>query len=334
MSTASRLSSNSHSGWNLYWVSSDGEEDCFIVARNSRSAQRVDAEYCGFDRDDVHATRAKAIPKKILNDWEKRRSKNSHRQPLPWYADAWLLRRLGASFRDREHLSETLIDDVVYTNSPNGPVRPRVIGRRHLTEFRAIKAFQRYGHEDHYSQSQMTLFGILGICVARAQEIEHLIAHSFVLGAIAESERRKNQTIGELIKSWKRKTLGQMLRTIESNWDIDPTVHASLQLFLEMRNQLVHGLTTSERYDIRTSWGQDETIGFLSLFELVSRPLREAFKASLYASIDIGNTHLLKDEPEKQHLLTVRQRKKIGLFAALFSPKQQAELTRTQPEES
>jgi uncharacterized protein YlbG (UPF0298 family) len=323
--SVSHVSPNSHSGWNLYWASSDGEEDCFIVARNSRSAQRVDAEYCGFERGDVYATRVKAIPKGILNHWEKRREKDGHRHTLPWYADDWLLRHLGATFREREHLSETLIDDVVYTNSPDGPVRPRIIGRRYLTEFRAVKAFQRYGHVDHYSESQMALFTILGICMTRVQEIEHLMAHSFVFGAIVESERRKNMTIEQLIKSWKRKTLGQMLRAIELNWDIEPTVHAGLQQFLEMRNQIVHGLTTSDQYDIRTSWGQDETIGILTLFELISRPLSEAFQASLYASIDIGNKHLLKNEPKKQYPLTVRQRKKIGLFAAFFSPKQQTE---------
>lgn len=325
MATAPLKAKNAHSGWNLYWASSDGDEDCFIVARNSRSAQRVDVEYCGFESGDVLATRVKAIPKEILLKWEGHRAKERHRHPLPWYADKWLLSRLGASFREREHLWETLIDDVVYTNALDGPVRPRVIGRRYLTEFRAVKAFQRYGHEDRYSQPQMTLFTILGICIARAQEIEHLIAHSFVFGVSAESERRKSQTISELIKSWKRKTLGQMLRTIELNWDIEPTVHASLQLFLQMRNELVHGLTTSEQYDIHTSWGQDETMGILTLFELISRPLREAFQASLYASIDIGNNHLLKNEPDKHHPLTARQRKKIGFFVASFSPKEKKE---------
>lgn len=326
MNAATRPSPTSHSGWNLYWVSYDGEEDCFTVARNSRSARRVDADYCGFESGDAHAVRVKAIPTGILRSWERRREKYGYRQPLPWYADDWLLRRLGATFRDRDQLSETLIDDVVYTNGPDGPVRPRIIGRRYLEEFGAVKAFKRYGHEDRYSPSQMALFTIMGICLARVQEIEHLIAHSFVFGAIAESERRKNSTVAELIKSWKRKTLGQMLRAIELNWDIEPTVHTSLQLFLEMRNQFSHGLTTSEQYNIHTSWGQDETIGFLTLFEIISRPIREAFQASLYASIDIGNKRLLKDEPAKQHPLTSRQRKKIGLFAAIFSPKQEAEL--------
>jgi len=232
-----------------------------------------------------------------------------------------LLKRLGAVFRERADLSETLIDDVVYTNSPNAPVPPRTIGRRFITEFKAVKAFQRYGHEDRYSQSQMTLFILLGICVARVQEIEHLIAHSFILGAIVKSERRRNKTIAELTQSWKRKTLGQMLKTIEQGWKIEPTVHASLQMFLSMRNQLVHGLATSEQYSIHTAWGQDETIGFLMLFELVSRPLREGFEASLYASIEVGNEHLLKDNPERHVPLTTRQRKRIALFAAFFTPR-------------
>jgi hypothetical protein len=321
MSNPARALLDAHSGWNLYWVASDGEEDCFVVARNSRSARKVDAEFCGFDSDYVDAIRIKPIPKKILHDWERRRSKSNRGQSLPWYVDDWLLRRLGASFRERKGISETLIDDVVYTNSLNGRVRPRIIGRRSLTELSEVKTFQRYGHEDRYSQSQITLLTLLGICMARAQEIEHLIAHSFVFGAIAESEHRKNQTIEELIESWKRKTLGQMLRTIESKWDIDFTIHASLQLYLEMRNQLVHGLTTNAQYDIHTRWGQDETVAFLSLFEIVSRPLREAFKGSLYASIEIGNTCLLKDEPEKRHPLTIRQQKKMQLFAAFFVPK-------------
>jgi hypothetical protein len=321
MTTASKKGKFVHSGWNLYWASSDGDEDCFIVARNSRSAQRVDVDYCGFDVGDVHAVRVKAIPKDLLVKWEKRRAKAGTRHALPTYADRWLLTQLGASFRERDNLLETLIDDVVYTNNPDGPVRPRIIGSKYLTNFNEVKSFKRYGHEDRYSAAQMSLFGILGICIARIQEIEYLIAHSFILGGIDEAEHRKNQTIADLIKSWERKTLGQMLRAIESNWDIEPTVHASLQLFLQMRNKLVHGLTSSAQYDINTSWGQDETIGFLSLFELISRPIREAFRASLYASVDVGNTHLLKDKPDKHLQLNSRQKKKIGLFAAFFSPK-------------
>src|SRR5574340_738860 len=150
MGTAPPKAKSIHSGWNLYWASSDGDEDCFIVARNSRSAERVEVEYCGFERGDVRATRVKSIPQKLLHEWEKRRAKVQHHHPLPWYADDWLLHRLVAAFRQRDHLSETLIDNVLYANYRQGPVGPRVIGRRHLAEFQAVKAFQRYGHEDRY----------------------------------------------------------------------------------------------------------------------------------------------------------------------------------------
>jgi len=318
-------STDEKSGWNLYWVTSDGEEDCFVVARNSRSAARVEVDYCGFDRGDVAAIRVKSVPKPILQRWEAHRRKEGYKLSLPWYADQWLLKRLGATFRKRGFISETLIDEVVYTNDPNGPVRPRSIGRRFVAEFKAMKAFQRYGHEDRYSKSQVALFTILGICVARVQEIEHLIAHSFIFGAINKSERRRNQTIAELVERWKRKTLGQMLRIIEEDWEIEPTVYDGLQLFLSMRNYLVHSLTTSEQYDISTTWGQDETVGFLTWFELVPRHLREAFRGSLYASIEIGNEHFAKDDPERRCPLTSRQRKKISLFTASFTPRQEEE---------
>jgi len=238
--------SPTRSGWNLYWVSSDGEEDCFIVARNSRSAARVEANYCGFETTDLTVHRVKPVPASVLRAWETRSTKEGNHHPCPWYADRWLLRKLGADFREREYVSETLIDDIVYANGSEGPVRPRTIGRKHLEEFRAVKAFVRYGHEDRYSPSQMTLFTLLGICVARCQEIEHLIAHSFVFGGISGTERRKYKTIKDMIRGWKRKTLGQMLRAIEEVYEIEPTIHASLQLFLNMRNQLIHGITTHE----------------------------------------------------------------------------------------
>lgn len=181
-----------------------------------------------------------------------------------------MLSQLDAEFRERETFSETLINDIVYTNCGEGPIRPRTIGRKFLKEFQDVKAFQRYGHKDRYTESQMTLFSILGICIGRCQQIEHLIAHSFILAALSPSERKRNLTIKETINKWKRKTFGQMILAIEEGYEIEPTVHASLKLFLEMRNKLVHELTRNEQYNIDTSWGQDEMIAFLSLFELIS----------------------------------------------------------------
>jgi hypothetical protein len=285
-----RLLNKKYQRWGLYWVSSDGEEDCFVVARNSRSAKRVDADYCGFDTNDLAVHRIKPVPPDLLRCWLTRRKKEDNSFEIPWYADDWLLRRLGAQFRNRGSLSETLIDEVVYTKSTDGPVAPRTIGKKHLREFQ--KAFQRYGQKDQYTESQMILFSLLGICIARCQEIEDLIAHSFIFAAMSPAERRRNRTIQETIDAWKRKTLGQMIAAIEEGYHVEPTVNAALRLFLDMRNQLVHGVTISERYNIHTSWGQDELIGFLSLFEMISRPLRKAFESSLYASIEIGKSFL------------------------------------------
>ena len=56
-------------------MTSDGDEDCFVVARNSRSAQRVEIDYCGFDPGEVKAVRVKPIAKETLRQWKVRLSK-------------------------------------------------------------------------------------------------------------------------------------------------------------------------------------------------------------------------------------------------------------------
>lgn len=132
--------------WSLYWLSSDGEEDCFVVARNTRSAAKVDEDYCGFEHGYVAASKVCSIPADVASRWIKKRKKEWHLFELPWYADNWVLKQLGAQFRERDNLHETLIDDVVYTQSNDGPIPPRLIGRKHLLELQSIKAFKRYGH--------------------------------------------------------------------------------------------------------------------------------------------------------------------------------------------
>ena len=39
--------------WKLYWVTSDGLEDCFVVAKNSRSAKRIEKDANGFEDQEV-----------------------------------------------------------------------------------------------------------------------------------------------------------------------------------------------------------------------------------------------------------------------------------------
>jgi hypothetical protein len=192
------------SGWNLYWVSYDGEEDCFVVARNSRSAAKLDAEYCGFDTSDVTVSRVASISENVRRAHVAKRKNEENKDSWPWYADQWLLNKLGAKFRDNEGLRKTLVDDVVYTQNSPYPVPPRLIGCKYLTEFKKDKVLSRYGDDDCYSPSQMSLFTILGICVARCQEIEDLIASSFILG-LADAEAKRYGTIGEMTKAGKER---------------------------------------------------------------------------------------------------------------------------------
>lgn len=309
------------SGWSLYWIVADGEEDCFVVARNSRSAERVEIEYSGFEVGDVSAIRVKSIPPSTLVAWRRHRVSEKKPLELPWYADEWVLKRLGARFRNRNDVEETLIDSVVYSRDGEGPAAPREIGAKFLEKFRADPAFQRFGRHDKFTQSQLQLFTLLGACVARCHEIEFLIAHSFVFGGLAAANQGSGETVHEVVERWKRMTLGQMVRLIEGTYEIDPMVNMALAGFLQMRNQLIHGITMDEQYDIDDPWGRGELVGFLALFEVGSRVLREAFRGSFYASIDIGNRMWASDEAKKDYTPTRRQRRLMALFADIFKPK-------------
>jgi hypothetical protein len=50
--------------WNLYWVESDGIEDCFVVAKDARSACRVEINMNGFEPEAVKATKIVTVPEK------------------------------------------------------------------------------------------------------------------------------------------------------------------------------------------------------------------------------------------------------------------------------
>lgn len=279
------------SGWNLYWVYSDGFEDCFVVARNIRSAIRLERDANGFDQDEVGAVHVCSIPEPLAR--RKLAEYRKERISWPWYGWEDLLKKLGAEFRQLVDRHETLIDGVVYSQG----MPPRRIGRRFIEDFHADPMLATYGEEDRYSERQNILFTLLGLCVARCQEIEHYIAHSFIL-AVSAREKRRYATINDLVHAWKGKT------------------------FLEQRNKLVHGLTTHEQYDIQTAWGQDEMIAFLALFEMMSRPIRKAFRACYLVSMDFGNTRLL-ESPDPKIRFTRKQQDEMSLFGAFFKLREQ-----------
>lgn len=296
--------------WNLYWVYSDGLEDCFVVARNIRSAIKIECEMNGFDASEVGAVRVCRIPEPIArHQLAINKKKNID---WPWYGWDHLLKKLGAEFREVEGRKETLLDDVVY--SPGKA--PRAIGVRFLKKFKKDKNIASYGEEDKFTNRQNILFTLLGICVARCQEIEHYIAHSFVL-AVSAKDKAKYKTIDDLNRAWKRKTMGQLIRIIEESYDLDPTFKEALEWFLEWRNLLVHGLTTHPQFDIETSWGQDEMIAFLSRFEVTSRVIRKAFRACYLVSMDFGNSYLL-ERPNPKIRFTKKQKDEMSIFPHFF----------------
>ena len=166
----------------------------------------------------------------------------------------------------------------------------------------------------------MHLITALGMCLATCQLIEHYIAHSFLLG-ISKRQKRKYKTLNDLKDGWKKKTLGNMLQCIEEAWEIEPTFKENLELFLAHRNLLIHGITTNERYDIRTHWGRDELVAFLNFFDVHSRIIKAAFRASYYASIQYGLRHFGRPKKIRKRIFSRKQSEESGLFFALFTLK-------------
>jgi hypothetical protein len=122
------------SHWNLYWVESDGHEDCFVVARNSRSACAVECNMNGFDFAEVQATKIMRISKRAENAY--RRQPEYSKRPWPWYVyGKRFFQSLEADFRIVDSKEEMLLGDIVYEVDdyvPCGIRRSRDIGLRSL----------------------------------------------------------------------------------------------------------------------------------------------------------------------------------------------------------
>jgi hypothetical protein len=58
--------------WNLYWVESDVPlENCFVVARTVRSAEKHDEDIVGFAPRDCRGKLIKVIPPQVLEAWKR-----------------------------------------------------------------------------------------------------------------------------------------------------------------------------------------------------------------------------------------------------------------------
>jgi hypothetical protein len=132
---------------NLYWVESDGVEDCFVVARNARSACRVEIDMNGFEPNEVRATQIIRVPDKVRLAYEKRK-----KHPWPWYVYGKVFfRGLGAQFRKVESKEEMLLEQVVYEIDdyiPCSMYRSRSIGAKALSEMDEIPEFAEIDHDE------------------------------------------------------------------------------------------------------------------------------------------------------------------------------------------
>lgn len=203
----SRSLSTKSNLWNLYWVESDGIEDCFVVARNSRSACRVEIDENGFDVGDVRAIKIMRIPL----DVEVSCRRNGNRKWPGYVYGRKFFEKLGAEFRTVAGKQEMLLDDIVYAVDdfvPCGILRKRSIGQRAISELRAAPEIANYPYheEDIWEGPAIHLITALGICLVTCQQIEHYIANSFLLG-ISKKQKQQYETINDLKEGWKRKPL-------------------------------------------------------------------------------------------------------------------------------
>lgn len=272
----------------------------------------------GFDPNDVTATKILRIPQEVESKYFKSKDKSQ----WPWYANEDLLKELGAQFRTIDDIEEMLLEDVVYQPTGCGFKKIRTIGKLAIEEIHSDPNLSQYGYseEDKWDTSQVQLLTMLGMSLARCQQVEYYLSNSFLLG-LSKQQKKRYKTINDIRDGWEKKTFGNMLKCIEEAYDIEPTIHKGFKLFLKMRNQLVHGITTSERYDISTDWGCQELVAFLMLFDHISRVVRDAFRSSFYASIHFGIEYWMKDENNVDAFLKEDQIAEAAMFAYFFSPR-------------
>jgi hypothetical protein len=243
----------------------------------------------GFDVAEVTARKLMRVSVRAENSYRRLKEYKENRWPYYVYGKR-LFQNLGAQFRTVNGQEEMLLGDIVYEVDEYVPCsirKIRDIGQEALERLESTAGRELHG-EDMWSGPEIHLIKALGLCLVRCQQIEDYIAKSFLLG-ISKKQKSQYETLNDLKKGWRKKTLGNMLRCMEEAWDIEPVVKASFELFLVNRNALIHGLTTSEKFDIRTRWGQKELASFLRFFDIHSLIVKKAFRASYYASIYYGS---------------------------------------------
>jgi hypothetical protein len=164
-----------------------------------------------------------------------------------------LLKKLGAKFRIIYGDEQILLHDRVYGWKQSGGVYIYDVGMRALAERR--NQWHLINYENKYPDLEPHLYSVIGIALSICHEIEYFLSKSFIFG-ITEEQKRKYETINDLWEGWSKKTFGQLIRLIQDGYNIEPILKNGLELFLHMRNKLVHGITNDERYNIHDEWGR------------------------------------------------------------------------------
>lgn len=291
------------SKWKLYWVISDGEEDCFVVAKNSRSAIAVEKYGCWIfhNLEDFDVIRVMDIPDKYELIYKKREFKKRRKEfkdisefnVWPDYATDCLLKKLGAEIRYIDDKKEVLIDDIVYAP---GYVYP--IGKR------AMKELYEFDNDRKMDITNISYEGVdeviermLGKAITTIHRIENYITESYIFGIGVE--RFSKYPIWEMTKLWKDKlTFGRLINLMEENFIINEDIKKSLQLFLTQRNKIAHGLTMDERFNIDTFWGKKEIVGYLALFLKNASLLEPAIESAYFFTVGFS-FYIMKSSGDK-----------------------------------
>lgn len=205
---------------------------------------------------------------------------------------------MGAQFRIIDDEEQTLLRDVVYARKSNGECYTYSIGAKALYERnKGLPKYDNYDSESQIDISEM-LYGAMGLALSQCHEIEWLFSKSFVFG-VSEKQKKKYKTFNDFFKGWEKKTLGGLFSAMKEAFDIQTETKMALDLFLDMRNTLVHGITTTNRYNINTDWGQRELIVFLDLFLFLCEPIKDIAASCFEVSVELANTYLLENDAKK-----------------------------------
>ena len=116
---------NEVSDWKLYWVESSPEENCFVVAKTRKSAERHDEEVAGDGSVECAAKRVMGLSSEVLAAWSRHERENgdppedgfSATNERMGYVFKDFLKLLGAEFKFLDGEEVTILDHEEYRSA-------------------------------------------------------------------------------------------------------------------------------------------------------------------------------------------------------------------------